>query len=294
MKEATRPAPRKAAVQPSKAKAGKAVAPSPASPAASPSASPPAKDEVAALARGLALLKAVGDAAGPLGNRELAELTGIPKATVSRLAATLVAGGYLRQSSDTERFTLGPALLDMGTRYLRHFDLREVARPHLAALADFAGASVHLGVRDELDVLIVDSLRPRGALITSRIEVGARMTIATSAAGRAYLASLPPAEQAQLIEQMKQATGENWAALAPRVKAAIKEWQGTGFCSSFGEWHPHIHALGFALRGPRGERYAVSCGGPAYLLPRELLLSRVAPRMIETLRRIEADAGVSP
>ena len=35
----------------------------------------------------------------------------IPKATVSRLAATLVASGYLRQATDTERFSLGPALL---------------------------------------------------------------------------------------------------------------------------------------------------------------------------------------
>src|SRR3982751_6566127 len=119
------------------------------------------KDEVTALARGLTVLKAVGDAHGPLSNRDLADATGIPKATVSRLAATLVGSGYLRQSVDTERFSLGPALLDMSTRYLRHFDLRSVARPHLTALAEFAGASVHVGVRDELDMLIIDSIRPR-------------------------------------------------------------------------------------------------------------------------------------
>ncbi len=101
-----------------------------------------------------------------MGNRELADATGIPKATVSRLTATLVGAGYLRQSQDSERFSLGPALLDMSSRYLRHFDLRTVARPHLAALSDFAGASVHMGVRDELDMLIIDSLRPRSVMIS--------------------------------------------------------------------------------------------------------------------------------
>lgn len=252
-----------------------------------------AGSEVSALARGLAVLKAVGEAPGPLSNRELADATGIPKPTVSRLAATLVASGYLRQAPDTERFSLGPALLDMSNRYLRHFDLRGVARPHLAALAEFAGASVHTGVRDELDMLIIDSLRPRTALITSRIDVGSRMTIATSAAGRAYLAALPAAEQRELLDQIRLASGENWGVLESRIMAGLEDHARLGYCSSFGEWHPHIHALGFSLRGPRGERYAVSCGGPAYLLPRETMIARIAPKLLETVQQIKADIGTA-
>ncbi|GAA4356232.1 IclR family transcriptional regulator [Variovorax defluvii] len=239
------------------------------------------------------MLKAVGDASGPLSNRELAELTGIPKPTVSRLAATLVASGYLRQAPESERFSLGPALLDMSNRFLRHFDLRTLARPHLLALAEFAGASVHLGVRDGLDMLIIDSMRPRTAIISSRIEVGARMTIATSASGRAYLAALPADEQRELMAQIRQESGENWAALELRLMAAVEEYARMGYCSSFGEWHPHIHALGFALRGPRGERYSVSCGGPAYLLPREAMVGRVAPKLLETVQKINAELGVA-
>ena len=249
--------------------------------------------EVSALARGLAVLKAVGDAAGPLSNRELADATGIPKPTVSRLAATLLASGYLRQASDSERYSLGPALLDMGTRFLRHFDLRSVARPHLTALAEFAGASVHIGVRDQLDMLVIDSMRPGSALITSRIDVGSRMSIATSAAGRAYLAALPATEQRELLDQIRLASGEHWAVLEPRIVAGLEDHARLGYCSSFGEWHPHIHALGFSLRGPRGEHYAVSCGGPAYLLPREMMIGRVAPKLLETVHQINAEIGTA-
>jgi DNA-binding IclR family transcriptional regulator len=249
------------------------------------------KEEVSALARGLALLKAIGMAAAPMGNRDLADATGIPKATVSRLTATLVGSGYLRQSRDSERFTLGPALLDMSSRYLRHFDLRTVARPYLTELSEFAGASIHMGVRDELDLLVIDSLRPRSALISSRIEVGSRLSIATSAAGRAYLAALPEPEQAALLEQIRLETGENWPSMAPRLLAGIEEYGRVGYCSSFGDWHPHIHAIGFALQGPRGERYGVSCGGPAYLLPKETMLERVAPRLLDVAQRIAAEAG---
>lgn len=249
------------------------------------------KEEVSALARGLALLKVIGMAAAPTGNRELADATGIPKATVSRLTATLVSAGYLRQSEDSERFSLGPALLDMSSRYLRHFDLRTMARPYLAQLSESAGVSVHLGVRDDVDILVIDSLRPRSVVISSRIEVGTRMTIATSAAGRAYLASLPEPEQAVLLEQIRLESGENWSAIEPRLMAGLADYARFGYCGSFGDWNPHIHALGFALKGPGGERYAVSCGGPAYLLPKDAMVARIVPLLLETAQRIAGEAG---
>ncbi|WP_367618175.1 IclR family transcriptional regulator [Variovorax sp. CAN15] len=249
------------------------------------------KEEVSALARGLALLRVIGMASAPIGNRELADTTGIPKATVSRLTATLVSAGYLRQSQDSERFSLGPALLDMSSRYLRHFDLRTVARPHLAALSEAAGVSVHLGVRDELDMLVIDSLRPRSVVISSRIEVGTRMTIATSAAGRAYLAALPAAEQSELLAQIRAESGESWGVIEPGLMSGLDEYTRLGYCGSFGEWNPHIHAIGFALEGPRGERYSVSCGGPAYLLPKDTMVTRIAPLLLETAQHLANETG---
>lgn len=254
-------------------------------------ASDTGKDEVGALARGLALLRAIADADQPLSNRELADRAAIPKATVSRLTATLQAAGFLRLSAD-ERFALGPAALHLGNAYLRSFDFRQQARLHLAELAEVAGANVHLGVRDGLHILLIDTLRPRSALILSRMDVGSRMAIATSAVGRAYLSALPPQERSQLIEEIRAASGEQGPDIEQRLAAALREFAETGFCSSFGEWHPDIHALGFPLRGPRGELYGVSVGGPAYKLTREMLLETVAPRLLQARKAIETEAGL--
>ena len=250
------------------------------------------KEEVSALARGLALVRAVADADGPLGNRELVDATGIPKATISRLVTTLIGAGYLRQADGSERYSLGPALLQLGNDYLRGFDFRNVARLHLAELAELAGANVHLAVRDCLDVLLIDTLRPRSALILSRMDVGSRMSIATSAAGRSYFASLAADEQRALRKDLK-ATSKNWKATEARLDESMAEYAKRGFCSSFGEWHPDIHALGFSLRGPRGELYAVSVGGPAFMLPTEMLLTKVAPKLLETKRAIGREIGVT-
>ena len=250
-----------------------------------------ARDEVSALARGLALLRIVADANAALSNRDLAERTGIPKATVSRLAATLQSAGFLRQSGD-DRYSLGPAALRLGNAYLRSFDFRQQARLHLAELAEAAGANVHLGVRDGLDIVLIDTLRPRTALILSRMDVGSRMAIATSAVGRAWLAALAPDQRLAVLEEMREACGERWPQVQQRLETALAEHAQCGYCSSFGEWHPEINALGFSLRGPRGELYGVSVGGPAYLLPRELMQEKIAPKLLQVQKAIEREAGV--
>lgn len=249
----------------------------------------PGKEEVSALARGLAVLRALADAGQALSQRELSDRTGIPKATLSRLAATLQGAGFLRTEGD--RCALGPTLLQLGNAYLRGYDFRGQARLHLAELAEAAGANVHLGVRDGLDVLLIDTLHPRSALITSRMDVGSRMAIATSAAGRAYLSALPLAERRVLLEEVRAASGDAWPQVQERLAAAQDDHDRLGYCCSFGEWHPDIHALGFALRGPRGELYAVSVGGPAYKLPRELMLEKIAPRLVQVQRAIEREIG---
>jgi DNA-binding IclR family transcriptional regulator len=252
---------------------------------------PAVRDEVSALARGLALLRLVADASEPLANGELARRAGIPKATVSRLTATLQSAGFLRLGAG-ERFALGPAALHLGNAFLRSFDFRELARLHLAELAEGSGANVHLGIREGLDILLIDTVRPHAALIVSRMDVGSRMAIATSAAGRAYFASLPEGQQATLLDELRDASGTDWPGVEARMVAALAEYRSSGFCSSFGEWHPDIHAVGFSLRGPRGELYGVSVGGPAYKLPRELLLEKVGPLLLRTREAIEREAGL--
>jgi DNA-binding IclR family transcriptional regulator len=47
------------------------------------------------LARGLEVLRAFRPDDGPLGNHALAERTGLPRSTVSRLTYTLTSLGYL-------------------------------------------------------------------------------------------------------------------------------------------------------------------------------------------------------
>lgn len=91
---------------------------------------------VTAVSRGLSILSAFSPRDVWLGNSEIAERTGLPKPTVSRLTETLMRLGYLHHSSRRRQYRLGVAVLTLGYAVLGDLDVRKVARPAMQALAD--------------------------------------------------------------------------------------------------------------------------------------------------------------
>ncbi|RYZ08498.1 MAG: MarR family transcriptional regulator, partial [Comamonadaceae bacterium] len=141
-------------------------------------------DTVSALERGVAVLRCFTEDRRTLTSTELSRLTGVPRPTVTRLAATLAAQGLLRQEPDGDRYMLGPGVVSIARVFLAGLDVRAVARPHMQALAESAGGSVYLAVADGLEMVIVEACRPRTTMLAPRLDVGSRAPIANSALGR--------------------------------------------------------------------------------------------------------------
>ena len=125
-------------------------------PAARPAAVPAAKsspDTVSAPDRGLALLQCFNDGQRFLGRIELSRLTGIPRPSVTRLAATLVANRWLQPEPGGKRYMLGAAVVSLAQVFLSGLDVRAAARGPMQALAERTGGSVYLAVRDGLEMV---------------------------------------------------------------------------------------------------------------------------------------------
>lgn len=251
-------------------------------------------DEVTALARGLTVLRCIAAADAPLSNRELTELTGIPKPTVSRITATLVSAGFLFRLPDSERFVLTSSVLELSNGFLRNFDIRARSRPFLIELAERTSLSVHLAVRDRLDMVVIDAIKPRSAVLVSRLDVGSRMNLSRTAVGRAYLAVLAPAERDALMLGLQAAEGDDWGYISNRLESALQETATHGFAIATGEWHDGLNAIAAGFIGPSGERYAVNCGGSANQCPRDWLMTRAAPLLLECISRIILEIGGTP
>ncbi len=227
---------------------------------------------VTALARGLDLLRAFRPGETLLGNRDFVERTGLPKATVNRLAYTLSVLGYLRLDEALGKYALDAGVLSLGHALLAGSGALDLARPHMQALAREIGAAVSLGCRDGLDMIYLETIRSETAL-TLGLAPGSRLSMLTSSMGRAYLA-VQPAEQREAL----------FAELRRGVKPARAA---AGCCYSFRAWHADVNAAAVPFREAREGRWLIlSCSGPASSMGEEVFRTQVGPRLKALARRL--------
>jgi DNA-binding IclR family transcriptional regulator len=250
--------------------------------------SKPDRKFVVALARGLEILRAFSPSEGLLGNQELVARTGLPKATVSRLTHTLTKLGYLAHIERLEKYQLAPGALSIGYSALANMRIRQIARPYMQELADYASASVALGSRDRLNLIYVEHCRGKDGVML-RLDLGSRVPLATTAMGRALLAALPAKEREYLMSHIARKEGERWPKVRAGIERAIKDLANKGYTTSIGEWEPDIAGVGVPLVLADGSGvFAFNCGAPAFQLTQDRLESDVGPRLVNVVRNIEA------
>ncbi|WP_241049949.1 IclR family transcriptional regulator [Achromobacter xylosoxidans] len=234
---------------------------------------PVSPDFITALARGLEVLRCFRPGVAALGNLDLARLTGLPKPTISRITYTLTELGYLRYHPDTGKYSPGYGVLALGFGLLAGLEVRELAKASMTDLARETGGAVALGAFDGDAMTYVEAIHGSSALYL-RLPVGYRASL-DSAMGRAYLASLPAAACADVLERL----GPAAPALAA-IERARAELRDTGCCFAIGEWQSGINAVAVPFVSITGEGvFVMSCGGPEGLLPEAGLRTHVAPAL---------------
>ena len=243
---------------------------------------------VIALARGLSVLRCFRQGDRFLGNQEIAERSGLPKATVSRLTHTLTVLGYLNHSKRFNQYSLGVAVLSLGYSMLGNMDILKSARPMMQELADEVEASVSLASRDGLHMVYLENCVSGANMISLRIDVGARTRIASTAMGRALLCALPDAERDDLITQIRQSTPKGkWAGIKSGIEQGAIDYQEKGFCFSLGDWRENVNSIAVPLVHADSSVLAINCGGPSWQLSPEKLEKEIGPRLVEISRRLE-------
>jgi len=235
---------------------------------------------ITALARGLEVLRAFQSRIGPMSNKELSEATGVPKPTITRLTYTLMQLGYLRQIGRNGKYELGPGVLSLGYPLLSGSRIRHVAHDHMADLAKRGGCTVALAARDQLSMVFIDEDCGNTAT-TLRVDIGARIEMAKSAIGRAYLAGISEEERAQLFEEFAKVYQGEWPELQVRILDAIRQVRERGFCLVDREWRKSTRTVAAPLVSPDGAIVmAMSCGGPTFSVSLESLEQDLGPRLV--------------
>lgn len=239
------------------------------------------------LARGLSILRSFGPENKPIGNAEIAVRVGLPKATVSRLTFTLTELGYINHDEATGRYSLGPSVLTLGYDVMAQMEIRDIARPYMQELARYADASVYLGVPNDLEFIYVEACRTPASMAI-RLGVGSRIPMETTGMGRAFLAALPEADREAFLAKIARARGDDWARSEPKTRAAIARAIERGYAISGGDWIAEANSAGAVIRSADGyPAYALNVGGLRSIVTTERLENDLAPRLLETVRKIE-------
>jgi len=248
---------------------------------------PETGNSAASLTRGLEILRAFTAGDSTLGNQDLIERTGLPKATVSRLTATLVSLGYLHYDSQLGRYSIGPATVSLGYSALSSNAVIHIAKPLMQDLADRSGVAVALGTRDGLEMVYLANCRSLSP-VSLRLNVGSRLPIWRTAMGLAYLAEMRAEIRDAVVKQLIEDTPDQETRIRTAVADALEGYKARGFVGTYGAWYSYINAVGVAFRPTDGSPLvAITCGGIVDIIPKDVCIKTVGPdlvRMVETMR----------
>lgn len=186
----------------------------------SSSEKPSRRGTIQSVDRAARILKVLGSGPRRLGVSEISDRLGLTRPTVHGLLQTLQAHGFVEQDRESDKYQLGPGLLQLGNSYLDLNELRSRSLVHAERLAGRADAAVRVGVMHGDSVVIVHhAFRPDSTL--QILEVGAELPLHASALGKAMLAySSEQALTDLLAEPLTRLTSRTLSAAALRDQLA--------------------------------------------------------------------------
>lgn len=213
---------------------------------------------VATVERAVAVLHALADSDGDLGNREIARRTGINASTVSRLLATLAKDELVSRVADSGQFRLGPRLVELGNAALARVDMRQLCRPHLVALTAATGETATLSVPYEEGTITVDFVQSNSS-VRSVAQVGRPSIAHATATGKVFLAFAGTMPAGPLPSY----TGRTITGVAA-LEAEVAVIGRRGWAQAVGEREADLNAIAAPVHGP-GEVLTAVLGlqGPA-------------------------------
>ena len=241
--------------------------------------------------RAVRILKALGEHPGRLGLSDLSDRVGLAKTTVHGLLRTLQDHGLVEQHLDTDKYQLGPQLLQLGNSYLDLNELRSRSLAWSELLATRVGEAVRVGVPHGDGVLVVHHVfRPDSSLQV--LEVGSLLPLHATALGKALLAYADDDYVEDVVTgALPKLTGHTHVTAAA-IRKELATVRDVGYAVEREEALLGESGVAAAIFDRRTEAIgAVGVAGPKERLLRRNRLPDVAAAVVETARGISRDLG---
>ncbi|WP_316860584.1 IclR family transcriptional regulator C-terminal domain-containing protein [uncultured Cohaesibacter sp.] len=168
-------------------------------------------DFVTSLAKGLQVIEAFSADSPRLSITDVAQRTGLDRATARRCLLTLSNLGYA--DYDGKYFTLAVRSLRLGLAGLASMPLPHIVQPWLDKLSERIGQSCSVSILDGNEIVYV-ARAAQTRIMSIGLMPGSRLPVHCTSMGRVLLSSLPEEEARSLIESCD---------LAPRTPYSLTD-----------------------------------------------------------------------
>lgn len=224
---------------------------------------------------------------------EVVRTSGLPRPTVHRIVAALLAEQLLTETRGGNGLALGVRLMQLASRSWGQSELRVIAAEELKRLRDVTGDTVHLAVPNGRNMVYIEKLESLSAVrMASRI--GTNVPMHSTAVGKAYLAALEPSSFEKLLKDLdlQPLTGKT-VTDRELLRAQVEFIRGRGWSVDDEENESAIFCFGGAICGAGGTPVAAISistlifrqkGDPlqSYVRPLLAACAAISARLVET------------
>lgn len=243
------------------------------------------------LLRALDLLERLAD--GPAGLDELAAAASVHKTTVMRLLHAMEERRFVVRD-EAQRYRLGAKLFELSAVALEQRKVISIARPHLAALNQRTGHTVHLAALEGDEVVYIDKLESHHP-VRMYSRVGLTAALHAAAVAKVLLADLPPTRRRAVAASLDYvALTEHTITTPDGLLEELESVGRQGWALDGSEHEAFVHCIAAPIHDAVGRVIAAaSCSVPIVLLDRPGLLGLV-PDLVATTDAVSADLGWTP
>jgi DNA-binding IclR family transcriptional regulator len=225
-----------------------------------------------------------------LGVTEIAQELEISKAVVHRILNSLRAKGFIEIEPESRRYLLGPTALAVGLAFLRHVDVRELARPVLRDLGERTEETATLSIRSGWNRIYIDQVTPPRE-VKMTVALGRSFPLHAGSSSKVLLAYLSPEE---IDEYLSIADFEALTELTitdpDRLRDELDQIRSQGYARSLGERQSGAGSVAAAILDHSGRAIAsMSLCGPIERFRAEM--DKAAELIVAAGQRLSSQMG---
>jgi DNA-binding IclR family transcriptional regulator len=199
------------------------------------------------VARALGVLGLLAATPSPLGVREIARQLRVAPSIAQRLVRTLANAGYLEQTGEASRYTIGYRAFQVGNAFVSQNSIHSAVMPELYALAD-QHLTGFLGVLRGRAVVYLATVQSNGPIALTH-RPGSQTPLHSTALGKALLAEMTDTQVKNIFagSALPRMTSRTRTTI-PQLLADLSDVRQHGYAVSDEENRNGVYSVGAIVR----------------------------------------------